>query len=142
QRGAHRPVVVPVRPGEAEGAGGEVAGGDAGGGQGAGDGLLQGDPGPVQAGVLPVGAVARGEAERLAALVGDHRVGLRAAAVDPEHDPDRTAHPLTPVRVIPWTNTRWAKKNSTITGRVNSSEPAICRFHSTPRDSAVSWVSA
>jgi hypothetical protein len=39
----------------------------------------------AEAGVLPVGAAAGGEAERLAALVGDHRVGLGPAAVDPEH---------------------------------------------------------
>ncbi len=52
------------------------------------------------------------------------RVG-RAGADDGE------LHPFTPVSVIPSTNAFWAKKNSTITGAMNTIVPAITRFQLT-----------
>jgi hypothetical protein len=41
--------------------------------------------------------------------------------------------PFTPVSVTPSMNTRWAKKKSTITGSVKSTEAAITTFHCTPK---------
>jgi hypothetical protein len=37
-----------------------------------------------------------------------------------------------PVVAIPWMNVRWARKNSTITGRHTSTDAAMSRFHSVP----------
>ena len=44
--------------------------------------------------------------------------------------------------VTPSTNTFWAKKKMTITGSMNSSDAAIWRFHSTPRDKVVNCCRA
>lgn len=41
------------------------------------------------------------------------------------------AHPFTPVRVIPSTNTFWARKNTTSTGIMARMVAAIVRFHCT-----------
>ncbi len=41
------------------------------------------------------------------------------------------AHPFTPVRVIPSTNTFWARKNTTSTGIIARMVAAIVRFHCT-----------
>ena len=52
--------------------------------------------------------------------------GVRGTAAD-----DRDLHPLTPVSVMPSTNTFWARKKMTITGSITSTVAAMVRFHCT-----------
>ena len=93
---------------------------------------------PPQGRLAPVG-----RRHRLGPGVGGHRAGVEvhhpagAEQGDPQRRPAGAAHPLTPVSVTPWTNAFCAKKKITITGSMNSSDAAIWRFHSTPRERLV-----
>ena len=97
---------------------------------------------PAQSVVTRAIAVSLGERDRARlAMVrdGDELAAVlqhtpRMEVLDPpaaEQRDAHAAHPFTPVSVTPSMNTRWARKNSTITGSMNSTDAAIMRLYST-----------
>ena len=71
--------------------------------------------------------------EELTARIGED--AARMEVLDPSGSDQRHPHgayPFTPVSVTPSMNAFWAIRNRMITGSMNTTDAAICRFHRTP----------